>query len=408
MGKRELKLHHPELNISIIDIISKLHPKGSSKYIPLLIKEYKRLNTEFVKKYDEDYSYYVDNVKEYVDEDELKNLGYFDVKLLNDVIFNVLNFVDIDMINQHNEHHKNNRIQNPDISSYKGLDELYEQARIANIKFLEKEVSSSAHVVLDNDKWLIIKPLTFGASLKYGSATKWCTASKSNPHHFARYSRNGNLYYLINKEDSFKCAIYCEKPSPGDYVNHNGNFQIYNEADERTDSAFLNIESDVIKLILDDNKNYISNYDFIVKTYPNLVNEFDKLENIKESQYEPQPIEEAVPAPEVMIEEEDYHDNTVMSHTYDGHIESDFENKLTMFEKQLKHATKLSWYERIRLKLFGPKVVFVGVPVGQITHNVEYQQEIMRRLSKHVEDINLNNRMVFYPSSETNLVINKF
>ena len=130
MGKRELKLQHPELNISIIDIISKLHPKGSSKYIPLIIKEYKRLNTEFVKKYDEDYSYYVDNVKEYVDEDELKNLGYFDVKLLNDVISNILNFVDIDMINQHDEHHKNNRIQNTDISSYKGLDELYEQENI--------------------------------------------------------------------------------------------------------------------------------------------------------------------------------------------------------------------------------------------------------------------------------------
>ena len=45
MSKKELKIQHPDLNYNIIDVVSKIHPEGSSKYLPLLIKEFKRKNT---------------------------------------------------------------------------------------------------------------------------------------------------------------------------------------------------------------------------------------------------------------------------------------------------------------------------------------------------------------------------
>lgn len=57
-------------------------------------------------------------------------------------------------------------------------------------------------VILENDSYLLIHPKTFKGSLKYGSSTKWCTASKSSPGTFERYAKDGTLAYLIDKTES--------------------------------------------------------------------------------------------------------------------------------------------------------------------------------------------------------------
>ena len=61
-----------------------------------------------------------------------------------------------------------------------------------------------------DDKWLVLKPLTFEASLKYGGNTKWCTSSKKNPLHFYEYSNEGILIYILERKSNIKWAVYWE------------------------------------------------------------------------------------------------------------------------------------------------------------------------------------------------------
>lgn len=57
-------------------------------------------------------------------------------------------------------------------------------------------------------------PKTYAASCKLGSGTTWCTASTSSQNYFDSYTRQGNLYILINVNDpSKKYQIHFETNS---------------------------------------------------------------------------------------------------------------------------------------------------------------------------------------------------
>lgn len=56
-------------------------------------------------------------------------------------------------------------------------------------------------VLYEDDNILFVVPKTHKGSLKYGSNTRWCTASKNNPATFNNYSRSALLAYLIDKTD---------------------------------------------------------------------------------------------------------------------------------------------------------------------------------------------------------------
>ena len=70
---------------------------------------------------------------------------------------------------------------------------------IASLKMFNKELRNQVVVDYDSDEWLLIRPITFESSIKYGAGTKWYTTSESNPDHFFRYSKRGCLIYIINK-----------------------------------------------------------------------------------------------------------------------------------------------------------------------------------------------------------------
>ena len=66
-------------------------------------------------------------------------------------------------------------------------------------KQLKNEVKGSTKRVFENDKVLIVRPLSFESSCYYGAGTKWCTTSKDNPSYYENYSSTGGLYYIILK-----------------------------------------------------------------------------------------------------------------------------------------------------------------------------------------------------------------
>lgn len=83
--------------------------------------------------------------------------------------------------------------QYPDIAELKGVIENYTS------KSQDKKIEGEAVKVYEDNRVLIIKPLSHKASCKYGAGTKWCT-TQSSPGYFDKYtSGRGQLFYLIFK-----------------------------------------------------------------------------------------------------------------------------------------------------------------------------------------------------------------
>jgi hypothetical protein len=73
--------------------------------------------------------------------------------------------------------------------------------------------SKETSKIYEDDKIVVLRPLTWEASCLYGAGTKWCTASKKSMEHFLNYSSTGGLYYIIVKDLSVdnkyhKVALY--------------------------------------------------------------------------------------------------------------------------------------------------------------------------------------------------------
>lgn len=99
-------------------------------------------------------------------------------------------------------------IQNKDIysSQYKSMMQLFRIVENAKALKEENEFIREDHidVLIENDDYLLISPLTLKGSLKYGADTKWCTASKSSSYQFTSYTKDGYLFYLISKKERAK------------------------------------------------------------------------------------------------------------------------------------------------------------------------------------------------------------
>jgi hypothetical protein len=60
---------------------------------------------------------------------------------------------------------------------------------IAEMKAEEKDLENQVLKIYDNDEWLLLRPLTFNASKKYGANTKWCTTTEHNNEYFHKYTK---------------------------------------------------------------------------------------------------------------------------------------------------------------------------------------------------------------------------
>jgi len=172
-----LKEQHPDLNISLIDIITSLDPSGTYKYTEFLIKNFKNDN-----------QYYSTNL------DELK--GYLGVFLFGSG--------EIETLNEFERHSNANRIKEKDISQYSNFLELNESVlaakEIENRKKIEKEILR----IYEDDTWLILTPLSFESSKIYGANTKWCVTQEI---YWNQYLTTHRLIYVINKETDVKFAF---------------------------------------------------------------------------------------------------------------------------------------------------------------------------------------------------------
>lgn len=136
-------------------------------------------------------------------------------------------------------------------------------------EFFEKSVpkSSSRIKIYEDSRYLVVSPLTHKASCQYGAHSNWCV-STSNEDHFQRYSSEGILFFIIDKE-----GVNPKKPKANSYK-----FAIYSEFNKLNSPyewQFFDMEDDPINPILILN---LIPKSIIEKIYEYTLNKFKELQ----------------------------------------------------------------------------------------------------------------------------------
>ena len=99
----------------------------------------------------------------------------------------------------------------------------------------EKIVKKESEKLYEDDRFLIIRPLSHKSSCYYGANTQWCTTTKDNEDYFNRYTSKGKLYYIIDKKSSDRTYGKMALLIPFG----NGTPEVYNQQDGGERYTFL-------------------------------------------------------------------------------------------------------------------------------------------------------------------------
>lgn len=237
---KEAKKQNEFLNTTLMDLITLLDPSGKSKYIDLFVGSIKNRMDKTLD----------GPLTEYFRENGLecpKALLEYDgitKRIWIDVLSHTLSMNDVAIVHKFHDLNERQLITNNDISKYKTLNDLVNVVNIAELKL--QDVSLDKHVITLNsdDEWLMIRPLTHQAAVKYGYGTKWCTSMKHDHDYFRRYSIRGILIYCLNRNTGDKVAFF-NNLNP-DYDRETS---FWNAKDERIDSIETGLPSYVLDII---------------------------------------------------------------------------------------------------------------------------------------------------------------
>ena len=134
----------------------------------------------------------------------------------------------------------------PNVMSIK---EFYEQIKRRTYTTDEvKKAKNESKKLYEDQKYLIVQPLTHQASCVYGAETKWCVASRDSSRYFDDYIKNSKFVYVINKKGTnirnSKFAIRIPetgKPEVWDQQDNRSNFDVLYASMPGIDEILSNI-----------------------------------------------------------------------------------------------------------------------------------------------------------------------
>jgi hypothetical protein len=234
------------MKLSFIDVLEMIDPSNTNKFLPMLTKI---VDSSFKERVDTWGKY---EITEFITriENTIPHLkGKFSISdpTLIYTFWSLLERIpnnEIDVFVNFMEMYEKNQIHNVDTNQLKTIDEIEGIVNLINIKNIGKEFEKQTYVDLETEKWLVIRPLTYESSVKYGSNTKWCTSAKHNPNQYFRYTDDGVLVYCINKETGYKLAFHMWRENKKFY-----DISFWNSIDDRIDSLSAEIDFDVYNLI---------------------------------------------------------------------------------------------------------------------------------------------------------------
>lgn len=233
---KELRKQNEKYSVSIMDVVDVFG--FDSKYNELLLKLIKeRISTSFV-----------GEIGDYCRE---LNISYGLImsklpfqQLLILKIIDRLGKANMDSFRDFIKEFDENRIIVKDLSKYESFDDIQKQLSIVELRNITKELENEVIKIYEDDEYILIKPLSWEASKKYGSNTKWCTASKYDYSQFERYSSRGILVYILNKKTGNKQAMF--KTVIDEYEKE---LSFWDQADRRVDSIELNLPDKILNII---------------------------------------------------------------------------------------------------------------------------------------------------------------
>jgi hypothetical protein len=236
----QLKKQNPNYTIEIIDIINNLFEKV----------KYTELSVNLIKTKRQGYSRSSEDminelVMEYgQDRENLTSKSYEELTNIFRVLGDYFGYHDFKTIQKFIELNERNLIKENDLSKFKSFEDLELQVSLSELKLIDKDLEKQVIKLYETDEWLVLKPMSFLASRKYGSNTKWCTTQENNPDYYLRYSRRGILIYCINKVTGEKVAAFKNIDTSYDRET-----SFWNMIDNRIDSIESGLSVEVMDVI---------------------------------------------------------------------------------------------------------------------------------------------------------------
>ncbi len=223
-----------DITIPVVEFLQIFSAQEKTKYLELLCRLNDNCND------DTDYENYRDEISRKFDVsiDSLFNFSALQCFLLYKLLDNHRN--DMLPFPSFCDYNERGLILNKDVQTYKSFDDINDAVNKAKLKIEEKELEKQVIKVFEDDEWLLVRPLTYQSSLKYGAHTQWCTASSFQSESFTEYTENGILIYIIHKSSNVKFAAHRDL----EVESHNTSF--YNSEDYSYDSMDLDIPSEII------------------------------------------------------------------------------------------------------------------------------------------------------------------
>jgi len=240
MTKKRKLMDSSNFNVSIYEVIELVLHSKKSKYVEMAINLAKNKLLKNIGNGLEIKNYLI---KEFdLDVETLNSIPTIKLIMLYKYLDGLIDTQEIKTLNSFIELNEIGLIKNNDVTSYKSFDDVFYEISAAQIRKLEKDSSKDNIRIYENDEWLLIKPLSWSSSVKYGSSTKWCTSSKTNPSHFLTYSKEGMIIYCLNKSTGNHIAVYKR-------IKYEDDLSFWNILDKRIDSMETNIPSHVLEVL---------------------------------------------------------------------------------------------------------------------------------------------------------------
>lgn len=257
---QELKNHNPQWTKNLIDYIEIILKDSKSKYVELFVN----LLKNWVKNGHYSFQEWRDELVEFgIDKSIVDSFNDLELIYFSRCIQNFIPKHELETFKEFINLNEKSLIDNKDITTIKSFNEVNELVSLAEIKNWSKELESQIVVELDNPEtgWFLVRPLTYEASKKYGSSTKWCTTERYNSNYFYRYYKN-ILVYCINRKTGYKVAM--------NHVVYENETSFWNATDQRVDSLLTELDTECrLKLVELINKG-ITNYELTPEEYRNL------------------------------------------------------------------------------------------------------------------------------------------
>lgn len=238
---KDFKLQNSNIDWNVIDVLTDVDISKTNKFLPLfinLINENRNHFDSHSRIISEDSEYMMSKFGESSGHNSyVCNLKYSLVNHLFDGWHN------IQLIEKFMNYHQKNAFTNVDITKITSISEIANLVGLREIKTDEKKFSKMVIKHYETDDWLLVRPLTWSASKKYGAGSKWCTTQSHNYRYFYDYSENAALIYCINLKTGYKVAFH----EPID--NHNSNkrhFAFWSAEDDKVDSMNTELPIEII------------------------------------------------------------------------------------------------------------------------------------------------------------------